>query len=201
MDEPLSALDRKLKQEILPYLEQLHRELDIPVVYVSHAPDEVARLADHVIMLDRGKPLCSGPLKETMLDHRFATLFGDGASTVVEGVISEHTDGLLTTVSSEGLTIRLTPRPMALQSPIRCRIYASDVSVCTSQPIDSSILNIFAGKVARIDAGGQAGESLLTLELAKGQKLLAQISSYSLKRLQLQVNTPVWAQVKSVAVL
>lgn len=201
MDEPLSALDRRLKREILPYLEGLHRELSIPVVYVSHAPDEVVRLADHIIMLDQGKLICSGPLKEIMVDPRFALLFGDGASTLFEGTVSAQRDDLITEVSVNDLTLRLTHRPMPLNSPIRCRIHASDVSLCTQKPSNCSILNIFPGRVLRIDPGEKTGKILVTLELAKGHKLLAQISSYSSNRLQLQPGTPVWAQVKSVAVL
>jgi molybdate transport system ATP-binding protein len=201
MDEPLSALDRQLKREILPYLEGLHRELSIPVVYVSHAPDEVARLADHVIMLDQGKRICSGAIKEIMVDPRFASLFGDGAGTLFEGTVTAQHDDLITEVSAEQLTLRLTRRPLPIGFPIRCRIYASDVSLCTQEPTHSSILNIFPGRVLRIDDGEQVGKILVTVELAKGQKLLAQISSYSVNRLQLQPGTLVWAQVKSVAVL
>ena len=67
LDEPLAALDSKRKQEILPYLERLHRELAIPVIYVSHSPDEVARLADHLVLLDQGKVIVSGPLNSCLL--------------------------------------------------------------------------------------------------------------------------------------
>jgi len=140
MDEPLSALDRRLKQEILPYLEQLHRRLSIPVVYVSHAPDEVARLADHILILDHGKLICSGSLKEIMVEPRFTSLFGDGASTLFEGMVSAQHDDLITEVTADELVLRLTPRPLPLGFPIRCRIYASDVSLCTVAPSHSSIL-------------------------------------------------------------
>lgn len=67
MDEPLAALDLRRKNEILPYLERLHDELDIPVLYVSHSPDEVARLADHVVLLDQGRAVAAGGLRETLL--------------------------------------------------------------------------------------------------------------------------------------
>jgi molybdate transport system ATP-binding protein len=201
MDEPLSALDLKLKSEILPYLEGLHRELSIPVIYVSHAPDEVARLADHILMLDQGKLVCTGKIKEIMIDPRFASLFNDGASTLFEGIVTAQNDDLITEVAIDELTLKLTRRPLPLDFPIRCRIYASDVSLCTKAPSHSSILNIFSGWVMRIDDGDQTGENLVTVELEKGQKLLAQISNYSLNRLQLKSGSPIWAQVKSVAVL
>ncbi len=66
MDEPLAALDSRRKNEILPYLQRLHDELDIPVLYVSHSQDEVARLADHIVLLDGGRALASGPIGETL---------------------------------------------------------------------------------------------------------------------------------------
>jgi molybdate transport system ATP-binding protein len=201
MDEPLSALDRRLKQDILPYLEQLHRTLSIPVIYVSHAPEEVARLADHIVMLDKGKRVCSGPIKEIMLAPQYASLFGDGASTLFEGIVSTQHEKLLTEVSTETLTLTITYRDLPIGFPIRSRIYASDVSLCTKKPTHSSILNIFPGQILRVDKGEQSGELLITVELIKGQKLLAQISRYSFEHLQLTLGQPIWAQVKSVAVL
>ena len=201
MDEPLSALDSRLKKDILPYLEQLHRELSIPVIYVSHAPDEVARLADHIVMLDKGQRICSGPIKDIMLTPEYAPLFGDGASTLFEGQVSAQDKQLITEVSSDKLTLKITHRDLPLGFPIRSRVYASDVSLCTTKPSHSSILNIFAGRVLRIDKGQQIGELLVTVELIKGQKLLAQISRYSCSRLALEPGSQIWAQVKSVAVL
>ena len=201
MDEPLSALDRKLKSEILPYLEGLHRELSIPVVYVSHSPEEVVRLADHILMLEKGKLICSGRLKEIMIAPSFASLFGDGASTLFEGRVTAQRDDLITEVDIDGLTLRLTRRPLPIDFPIRCRIYASDVSLCTQAPYYTSMLNILSGQVLRINDGEQPGENLVTVELEKGHKLLAKISSYSVNQMQLKQGTPIWAQVKSVAVL
>src|SRR5574343_320235 len=66
MDEPLAALDLKRKLEILPYLERLHGELAIPIIYVSHAPDEVALLADYLVLLDAGKVVASGALNQVL---------------------------------------------------------------------------------------------------------------------------------------
>jgi molybdate transport system ATP-binding protein len=202
MDEPLSALDSRLKSEILPYLENLHHELSIPVIYVSHSPMEVARLADYIVILKQGGIHCEGPLKDILLDPRFATQFGDGASTLFEGFVSAQRDDLITEVTTESNTVlRLTRRPFRVGDPIRCRIYASDVSLCTEEPSQSSILNIYPGQVLRIDEGDQEGEFIVTVILQNDQKILAQISGYSLNRLQLKVGSLIWAQVKSVAVL
>lgn len=80
MDEPLSALDTNLKQGILPYLEQLHQTLSIPVVYVSHSAEEVARLADHLCLIGDGHVFQSGKISEVMIDPKATTFFADGAS-------------------------------------------------------------------------------------------------------------------------
>ena len=83
MDEPLAALDSKRKEEIMPYLEKLHDELDIPVIYVSHSADEVARLADHLVLLENGKVIASGATSDLMtrLDLNFA--HGDTALSLI----------------------------------------------------------------------------------------------------------------------
>lgn len=202
MDEPLSALDLNLKQEILPYLEELHQELSIPVVYVSHAADEVARLADHLTLLKNGEVIASGPTGQVMLEHHSTSLFADGASTLFEGQISNQlTQEHLTEIQSGALSLTVTQRALPLGANIRCRVYASDVSLCLSQPNDTSIMNIFPAKVARVDEGDRAGEVLVLLELAPEQFLRAQISAHSLNRLQLIPGMALWAQVKSVAVL
>lgn len=90
MDEPLAALDNARKQEILPYLERLHEELDIPIVYVSHAPEEVARLADHLVLLEQGKVLASGPIGETLARLDLPSALADDASVVIEGEVAGY---------------------------------------------------------------------------------------------------------------
>ncbi|MEZ0616058.1 molybdenum ABC transporter ATP-binding protein, partial [Pseudomonas sp. Env-44] len=87
MDEPLAALDSQRKSEILPYLERLHDELDIPVLYVSHAQDEVARLADHIVLLSDGKALASGPIGETLARLDLPLALGDDAGVVITGSV------------------------------------------------------------------------------------------------------------------
>ena len=90
MDEPLAALDLKRKLEILPYLERLHRELDIPVVYVSHAPDEVARLADHLVVMDAGRAVAAGPLTETLARLDLPIQLGEDVGVVLVAVVAER---------------------------------------------------------------------------------------------------------------
>ncbi|MBD1391205.1 molybdenum ABC transporter ATP-binding protein [Neiella sp. HB171785] len=201
MDEPLSALDKGLKQEILPYLERLHRELAIPVVYVSHAADEVTRLADHLVLIDHGEIKAAGPIKQVLLDHQHAELFNDGASSVIEGRISRHLEHFASELKFGRFALRLSQQDHPVGQQLRCRVFASDVSVCLTQPHDTSISNIFPAKVSHVAEGRRPGEKLVTLDLGEEQQLLAQLSSHSVERLQIHPGHHVWAQVKSVAVL
>lgn len=201
MDEPLSALDKARKQEILPYLERMHQELSLPIIYVSHAADEVTRLADHLVLLDDGKVQASGELSQVLLDHKLAGLFNDGASCVIDGTIEQHLQQYASELSFGRFSLRLSQQEHAIGSEVRCRIFASDVSLCLTQPHDTSINNVFPAQVERVDQAIRPGEKLITLKLDEQHKLLAQISSHSAERLQIRPTHHVWAQVKSVAVL
>ncbi len=90
MDEPLAALDLGRKNEFMPYLERLTRELDIPVIYVSHAPDEVARLADHIVAMEAGRALAVGPLADVLARVDLPIRLGEDAGVVLEGVVVER---------------------------------------------------------------------------------------------------------------
>ena len=90
MDEPLAALDLARKNEFMPYLERLHGELDIPVLYVTHAPDEVARLADHIVVMEAGRAMASGPLTETLARLDLPIRLGEDAGVVLDAVVAER---------------------------------------------------------------------------------------------------------------
>ncbi|MBW8900864.1 MAG: molybdenum ABC transporter ATP-binding protein, partial [Massilia sp.] len=102
MDEPLAALDLRRKLEILPYLERMHAELAIPIVYVSHAPDEVARLADHLVLLDDGKAVASGPLTETLARVDLPPSFADDAGVVLDTRLAGHEEDALSRLEFDG---------------------------------------------------------------------------------------------------
>lgn len=197
MDEPLAALDLRRKREILPYLERLHDELSIPLLYVSHAPDEVARLADHLVVMENGKALASGPLSEVMarLD---LPLHPEEAESVLEAKVLGHetVDHLIrVTVGETQLLLPHHELPPGRQ--VRLRIHARDVSLALSHAPDSSILNILPARVRdwREDTPGQV---LVRLD-CEGMPLLALITRRSLQRLELAAGRPVFAQVKGLA--
>lgn len=200
MDEPLAALDLKRKQEILPYLERLHDELSIPLIYVSHAPDEVARLADHLVLLDTGKVVANGPLTETLARADLPQAFADDAGVVIKTVVTHHEEDDLTQLDFVGGSIFVARRPETVGRRLRCRIHARDVSLALEKPVASSILNVFHGIVTAIAPTDTPGHVLVQLSL-RNTPLLARITERSRKALNLHVGQPVWAQVKAVALL
>ncbi len=200
LDEPLAALDLKRKQEILPYLERLHDELSIPVIYVSHAPDEVARLADHLVLLDGGRVVASGPLSETLARADLPPAFADDAGVVLDTTLcGPEADNLSQLDFADGC-IHVGRRPEATGSHLRCRIHARDVSLALERPHASSILNILPATVTAVVATDTPGHVLVQMRVGT-TPLLARITERSRRELGITPGLPVWAQIKAVALL
>jgi molybdate transport system ATP-binding protein len=200
MDEPLAALDLARKQEILPYLERLHDELEIPVVYVSHSPDEVARLADYMVLMEEGKAVASGPIHEMLTRLDLPLAHGDEAGVVIDTVVGEHDETYhLTRLDFAGGAISVARQPHALGHRMRLRIHARDVSLALERHVDSSILNILPASVVEI-ADETPAHVVVRLD-AGGVPLLARITRKSGTLLGLRPGMAVFAQVKSVALL
>ncbi len=200
MDEPLAALDLASKRDILPYLERLHDELSIPVLYVSHSPDEVARLADYMVLMEKGKTIASGPIHEMLTRLDLPLAHGDEAGVVVDTVIGEHDQAFhLSRLDFSGGSISVAQQPYALGHAMRLRIHARDVSLALERHGDSSILNILPARVVEI-AEENPAQVMLKLD-AGGIPLLARITRKSCALLELRPGMAVFAQVKSVALL
>ena len=200
LDEPLAALDLKRKLEILPYLERLRDELSIPVIYVSHSPDEVARLADHIVLLDSGRVVASGPLGETLARADLPSAFSDEAGVVLETIVSRHEADNLTQLEFAGGCIHVGRRPEALGNRLRCRIHARDVSLALERPRASSILNILHATVTAVVATDTPGHVLVQMRVGI-TPVLARITERSQRELGIRPGLPVWAQIKAVALL
>ena len=200
MDEPLAALDVQRKAEVLPYLERLHTELSIPVLYVSHAPDEVARLADHMVLLDTGRVLASGPTRELLTRLDLPLAHGDAAAAIIDAVVTRvEPEYHLSHAEFAGGQISLLNPLLQVGQRVRVRVQARDVSLTLERQQGTSVLNIFAATVSSISADSP-GQAMVALE-AGGSKMLARITKKSLDALQLQPGSAVFAQVKGVAVL
>src|SRR3990167_6585902 len=151
MDEPLSALDAASKRDILPYLERLHGELDIPMIYVSHSLDEVARLADQLVLMEQGRVVASGALNEVLgrLDLPIAHL--DDAGAVIEAGVAVHDEEYhLTRLDFPGGSLWVSKVERPLGSVVRARVLARDVSIATAAPHGSSISKIPAARLAEV---------------------------------------------------
>lgn len=203
LDEPLAALDAHRKSEILPYLERLHDELDIPMLYVSHSQDEVARLADHLVLLSGGKALASGPIGETLARLDLPLAMGDDAGVVIQGSVSAYDEAYhLVTVRlpQSDLAIRVAHAPLGTNTPLRFKVQARDVSLSLQPDDQSSILNRLPVTVVSEVPADNAAHVLVRLDAA-GTPLLARITRYSRDQLQLHTGQTLWAQIKSVALL
>jgi molybdate transport system ATP-binding protein len=203
MDEPLAALDSQRKSEILPYLQRLHDELDIPVLYVSHAQDEVARLADHLVLLSDGKALASGPIGETLARLDLPMAMGDDAGVIIEGLVSDYdADYQLITLQlpDTRLTIRVTHAPMKVGQALRCKVQARDISLTLQNSEISSILNRLPVTVLSEQSADNQAHVLIRLD-AGGTPLLARITRFSRDQLGIHPGQQLWAQIKAIAVL
>lgn len=200
MDEPLSALDVNRKREIMPYLESLHDELDIPVIYVSHSPDEVARLADHLILLEDGAVKGSGAIGDMLTRSDLPMAHGDDAASLIHARVAGHDDRFdLTYIEFPGGRFTVAHRSLPVGHPVRLRVAARDVSLTREHQSDTSILNIFPATVEELTIEGSA--QVMVRVMAGGVPMLSRITRKSADILGLERGKTIHAQVKSVALL
>ena len=199
MDEPLASLDVARKAEILPFLDRLHTELSIPIIYVSHNLDEVCRLCDYLVVLDRGQVVANGDLQAALAAAETPQLSGDEAGVVIIGTAQEYDPEYdLTRVTFAGGELLVSGQHGDKAATLRLRVRANDVSLCREKPAQTTILNVLH---ARIDAitETQDASQLLRLDVG-GAALLARVTRRSCEQLNLQPGDAVYAQIKAVAV-
>ncbi len=201
MDEPLSALDTNSKQEILPYLERLHRELNIPVLYVSHAMDEVARLADHLVLMEKGRVIASGVLHAMLARVDLPIAHFDDAGAVIEAAVAQQDEQYhLTRLDFAGGQLWVSKVEQPFATKVRARVLARDVSIATQPPQGSSINNILNARIEEIRDEGP-DKVIVRMKVGESQMLLSRITRRSRDQLGLLVGMYVCAQVKSVALM
>lgn len=200
MDEPLSALDAPRRAEILPWLERLRDARRVPILYVSHAMDEIARLADRLVVLEDGAVRAEGPLDEVLSDPTLLPLIGPRASgSVLSGKVTEvnRADGL-SRISTAAGPLWLSGQPGPLGSQVRLRIPAADVILATSKPQGISALNVIEVQVTGLEPGSSGGVAV-GLQAGTG-RLLAHITHRSASALALAPGAPLFAIIKATAV-
>jgi molybdate transport system ATP-binding protein len=197
-DEPLAALDEGRKAEILPYFERLRDEVSVPILYVSHAPAEVARLATTVVALENGRVVGQGPAAEVLSDPAITPLGARAAGAVLETrVVAHHRDGL-SELDANGTRLLLPRVAQAPGQPLRVRVAAQEVIVARTAPRDISALNVIEGRVESVRVGEGPG-ALVAIRTGAGL-ILARITRRSLDALGLAPGTPCVAILKSVVI-
>lgn len=201
LDEPLASLDLDSRAEILPYLEQLHTRLDIPVIYVTHAPAEITQLADHLVLIENGHVTAHGALNDILTQPNLAPAQQDEASAVLEGTVIGHDRKfMLTQIGVPGGQMTVAYRNLEHGQRVRVRILARDVSIALEKPQHTSITNVLSARIVSINASENSPQALIRLELGNAI-ILARLTRRSVALLNLKPGMNIYAQVKSVALM
>jgi molybdate transport system ATP-binding protein len=200
MDEPLASLDAARKSEVIPYIERLRDDVGIPILYVSHALDEVLRLSTSLVLLDRGAVVAAGELAHVLAQPAVRDRLGDAAvGTLVFGHVRAHDDAYgLSTIGCNDYELHVPRIDLPIGAALRARIPARDVALSLARPSDVSITNRIEGAVDSITVA--AGPyALVSVSVAPNSSILARITRESVDRLALVEGTRVWCLIKSVA--
>ena len=199
MDEPLASLDAERKREIIPFIDRVHRQFEIPTIYVSHSVEEILELATAMVLLEDGQVTASGTVEEVMNRPELARVVGQGdAGTVIAATVTDQDDvNHLATLAFPGGQFRIPASGMAAGTPARIRVRARDVSLALERPVNVSVLNVFEGRITEIAAADGAQADVL-VELGKA-RLWSRVTAKSVRDLGLAPGRTVYAMVKAVA--
>lgn len=205
MDEPLSALDRMTRDELLPYFERLHEQLSLPVLYVSHDLAEVERLSDTLVLMTEGEVIAFGPIQDLQTNASLPLLSMPQATVVLKATVGNFDAAFaLTELDVRGGRLVVPGKHGVVGDSRRVRIAASDVSLARSAPTDSTILNCLPVKIASIAADPASPQATVILALGTdgaGERIVARITRKSMVNLGLAPGMALFAQIKSVALL
>ncbi|MEF3193930.1 MAG: molybdenum ABC transporter ATP-binding protein [Halothiobacillaceae bacterium] len=200
MDEPLSALDWRAKGELLTLIDELAHETGVPVLFITHAPIEVERLAARVVFMADGRIERIETLREALARPDSPLFDEEGPVSVLEGTMGETDADGLTPFGNAQVSIRLTGPCGEKKKATRLRILARDVSLALDEPRQVSILNHLPLTIERI-APAQDGRVTVTGRLLDGQTLMAEITAYSARQLGLVEGQRAYALIKAVALM
>ncbi len=199
LDEPLASLDGHHRRELMPFLERLKNELNIPIIYVSHSPAEVARLADNLVLMEQGRVLATGPINDVLTRFDLPVAHDVDAGAVILAIPGQYdAENDLTPLQIRAGILWVTGR-VPDQSAVRVRVLARDVSLTLQKQSGTSILNIVPVTVVETSAEGTAG-TLVKLDMA-GTNILARVTRKSAAALGIGPGKSLYAQIKTVALL
>lgn len=200
MDEPLSSLDQQRKNELLPYIEKLHSEMNIPILYVSHSNEEIARLADQLIFIEDSVIKASGPIVELLTRPDLSLAHRREAESLIDAeVVKYQEDFQLNYLNTKLGSFIITGKELPVGKKLRLRLAAQDISLTLEAQKNTSILNIFPALIDDIFAENNA--QITVRLLINNEPVLTRITLKSADNLNLKKGKKVFAQIKSVAVL
>lgn len=202
MDEPLASLDLRSRAHILPYLERVHAALDVPLLYVTHAPSELTRLADHVLYLEAGRVRAAGALNDVLTRADLPLSQADDAGAVLQAQVLQQLDAFhLLMLQVAGGTLAVAKRDYAVGTTMKVHVRARDVSICLDRPQRTSINNVLDARVLSVHGDAEPAYRLVRLDLGQGATLLARITALSVQQLLLEPGKHVFAQVKAASLV
>ncbi len=201
LDEPLAALDYARRQEILPWLEKLRDELNTPMLYVTHSADEVARLANQLVVLECGRVVAAGSVVEVLAAIDVPVVMGEDAGALLEArIAARDTQWHLARAEFDSGSLWLRDNGLAVGREVRLRVLARDVSITSEQPHHTSIQNLLPCTIESIAPDTHPSQALVRVSCGQSL-LLARLTRRAVATLDLHVGKPAWAQVKSVALV
>ena len=201
LDEPLASLDAARKREVLPWLQALREHLQVPMLYVTHSADEVAQLADTLVVLEQGQVRACGPVAQVLASVDLPVHLGDDVGALISGTLAGHDErwGLSRLALPQGeLWVGQVPAPVG--TPLRLRVLARDVSITLARAEHTSIQNHLPCTVAQIAPDASTHQVLVRLD-AGGTPILARLTARAAGQLQLRPGLAVWAQIKAVSLV
>ncbi|MFM2239025.1 MAG: hypothetical protein RJA69_399 [Pseudomonadota bacterium] len=209
LDEPLAALDPARKQEVMPWLERLRDELQLPMLYVTHSVEEMTRLGDHLVVLEQGRVKRSGPLADTLSSMDTPWVEPQEQGVLLDGRLVERDQTWhLARVEFNGGELWIRDSGATVGSQVRLRVLARDVSLTTQEPAHTSIQNHFEACIEADQPDAHPSQRLVRLRTKgrvmnpeTGSVVLARITQRAWSQLGLARGQSVWVQVKSVALV
>jgi len=199
LDEPLASLDLPRKRELMPYLQKLAKQVDIPMLYVSHSLEEILQLADNVLVLDAGKVKAFGPLERVWSSSAMRPWLpvSELTSVLRVQVLEQHPDYPMTALSLGDQHIWVSRVNQPVKTPLRIRIASADVSLALQPPQHSSIRNLLPAQVVELLEVGDQVEVKLRIGISE---LWARITPWARDELGIRPDQWLYAQIKSVSV-
>ena len=197
LDEPLASLDPHRKNEVLQYIELMRDEIKIPIVYVSHAVEEVVHLADTVVLVSAGEVAAIGAAEEVLGRPDLRTSAFEGGAVIDARVVEQDMEYDLATLAFDGGTLTVTNVDALIGEPVRVRIRARDVSIALERPQRISIQNVLGGTIAAV---GDERSGVVDVSIGVGATILrSRITARAARQLGLAPGLAVYALVKAVS--